>query len=242
VKRGGDIPERATTRLQELVAEHGLDAEAAARLLRILRVIASDPRVPTSVTDPAEAVDVHVADSLSALPLLDAMRPARVADIGSGAGFPGIALAVARPQLEVDLVESAIRKCLFMEDLTAGVGLERVKVVHSRVEEWGRASGRGAYDAVVVRALGTMPMLLEYAAPLLREDGVMVAWKTEPSALPQAAVAADALGMELDRVVKVEPYAASRDRHLHLYRRVRPVPEAYPRRPGMARKRPLGGS
>jgi 16S rRNA (guanine527-N7)-methyltransferase len=117
-----------------------------------------------------------------------------------------------------------------------------VKVVHSRVEEWGRASGRGAYDAVVVRALGTMPMLLEYAAPLLREDGVMVAWKTEPSALPQGAVAADTLGMELDRVVKVEPYAASRDRHLHLYRRVRPVPEAYPRRPGMARKRPLGGS
>jgi 16S rRNA (guanine527-N7)-methyltransferase len=242
VKRGGDIPERATTRLQELVAEHGLDAEAAERLLRILRVIASDPRVPTSVTDPVEAVDVHVADSLSALPLLDAMRPARVADIGSGAGFPGIAVAAARPQLEVDLVEAAIRKCRFMEDLVVGVGLARVKVVHSRVEEWGRAAGRGAYDAVVVRALGTMPMLLEYAAPLLREDGVMVAWKTEPSALPQAAVAADILGMELDRVVKVEPYAASRDRHLHLYRRVRPVPEAYPRRPGMARKRPLGGS
>jgi 16S rRNA (guanine527-N7)-methyltransferase len=81
---------------------------------------------------------------------------------------------------------------------------------------------------------------LEYAAPLLRGDGALLAWKTDQGALPEAAVAAEILGMELERVVKVQPYPASRDRHLHVYRRVRPVPDTYPRRPGMARKRPLG--
>ena len=236
----GDISKRARARLQTVATEHGLDERAEERLVGILQTVATDPRVPTSVTDPIEAVDVHVADSLSALPLLDEVCPARIADIGSGAGFPGIALAAARPEMQVDLVESVLRKCDFLEDLVDGTGLEQVRVVHGRVEEWGRDRGREAYDAVVVRAVGTLPMLLEYAAPLLRGSGVLLAWKTSRGARPEAAVAASILGMELERVVKVEPYPASRDRHLHLYRRVRPVPDTYPRRPGMARKRPLG--
>ena len=240
MKQERNISARALGRLREVIAEHDLDRRAEERLAGVLGTVATDARAPTSVTDPLAAAHVHVADSLSALPLLDELQPARVADIGSGAGFPGIALAAARPELEMDLVESAIRKCRFLEDLVAGTGLARVAVVHSRVEEWGRGEGRETYDTVVVRAVGTLPMLLEYAAPLLRENGAMLAWKTDRGALPQAEVAADILGMELEQVVKVDPYPGSRDRHLHLYRRVRPVPDAYPRRPGMARKRPLG--
>lgn len=232
--------DRAETRLREIAAVHDLDAPAVARMRQVLEVIASDPRSPTSVTDPAEAVDVHLADSLSALPLIDELEPARIADVGSGAGFPGIPLSIARPEIEVDLVESTVRKCRFLEDLVAGLGLERVQVVHRRVEEWGREHGREAYDAVLFRAVGTLPMVLEYAAPLLRKNGGMIAWRGRSDAAAQAAAAAQIVGMELDRVLAVQPYPESHDRHLRLYRRVRPVSDSLPRRPGMARKRPLG--
>jgi 16S rRNA (guanine527-N7)-methyltransferase len=238
VKRSAEDSTEA--RLRELAAVHDLDGPAVARMREVLQVIASDPRSPTSVTDPVEAADVHLADSLSALPLIDELAPVRIADVGSGAGFPGIPLSIARPEIEVDLVETTVRKCRFLEDLVAGLNLERVQVVHRRVEEWGREQGRERYDAVLVRAVGTLPMVLEYAAPLLRNGGGLIAWRGRFDAAPQAAVAAQIAGMELDRVFAVQPYPASRDRHLRLYRRVRPVPDSLPRRPGMARKRPLG--
>ena len=229
----------AEARLREITAAHDLDEPAVARMRQVLAVIVSDPRSPTSVTDPAEVVDVHLADSLTALPLIDELAPARIADVGSGAGFPGIPLSIARPEIEVDLLESAARKCRFLEDLVAGLGLKRARVVHRRVEEWGREQGREAYDAVLVRAVGSLPMVLEYAAPLLRGDGGLIAWRGRSEATDQVA-AAQIVGMELDRVLPVRPYATSRDRHLRLYRKVRPTPDSLPRRPGMARKRPLG--
>lgn len=241
MKRSADIGETARTRLRELVASHGLDALAADRMETVLDLIATAPAAPTAVTDPGEAVDVHLADSLSALPLIDELRAARIADVGSGAGFPGVPLAIARPGVEVDLVESGARKCAFLEAVVAAAGLERTRVVHDRVEDWGRAEGRAAYDAVLLRAIGTMPLLLEYAAPLLRGAGVLIAWKTNREPVPGTPAAAAVLGMAEDRVVPVQPYPASRSRYLHVYRRVGPVPDAYPRRPGAARKRPLGG-
>jgi 16S rRNA (guanine527-N7)-methyltransferase len=227
-------------RLREIAAAHDLDEPAVARMREVLAVIESDPRSPTSVTDPVDAVDVHLADSLAALPVIDELAPARIADVGSGAGVPGIPLSIARPEIEVDLVESAARKCRFLEDLIEGLGLERARVVHRRVEEWGREQGREAYDVVLVRAVGALPMVLEYAAPLLRDAGWLIAWRGRSDATDQAAVAAQIVGLELDRVLPVRPYPTSRDRNLRLYRRVRPAPDSLPRRPGMARKRPLG--
>jgi 16S rRNA (guanine527-N7)-methyltransferase len=241
VKRGPDDGGIVRLRLQEIAVGHDLDVAVVARFEHLLRCVSSDPRAPTSVTDPEQAADIHIADSLSALPLIDAEAPARIADVGSGAGFPGVPLAIARPQLEVDLVEAAGRKTRFLEDLVAAVGLDRVRVVNGRVEDWGGGEGREAYDVVLIRAVATLPILLEYAAPLLRDRGVLIAWKGRRSPMPETAAAAELLGMQPDRVIPAQPYPASRDRHLHVYRRVRPVPESFPRRPGMARKRPLGG-
>jgi 16S rRNA (guanine527-N7)-methyltransferase len=113
------------------------------------------------------------------------------------------------------------------------------------VEEWARnpppLGGREAYDAVTARAVAPLAVLAEYASPLLREGGVLVAWKGARDAAEEAAAskAADRLGMQVREVVRVEPFAGARDRRLHVLGKVGPTPAGLPRRPGMARKRPL---
>jgi 16S rRNA (guanine527-N7)-methyltransferase len=238
VKRGSG-GEDAHARLQAVAAEHSLDEDALERLARVLDLVSTDSHAPTSVQAPAAAVDVHIADSLSALPVIDELQPERLADVGSGAGFPGVPIAVARPQAAVDLVEASHRSCLFLEQLRAAVGLERLRVVNRRAEEWAREEGRTRYDVVMMRAVAPLPVLLEYAAPLLRDGGTMIAWKAGQDEGDHRE-AADVLGMEPAGVRATRPYPESRDRRLYLYRRVRPVPAHVPRRPGMARKRPLG--
>jgi 16S rRNA (guanine527-N7)-methyltransferase len=233
---------QAAARLDELAARWSLDPEARRRLALLLELVHADPRAATSVRDPAQAAYVHVADSLSALPLLDDPRRAGpVADIGSGAGFPGLALAIARPAREVDLVESVSRKAGFLEAAVAAAGLERVRVVARRAEEWAATGGAQRYGLVLARAVDALPTLLEYAAPLLAPGGTLIAWKGAPGAaeLDAAVAAAQQLGLAAAGVESVTPYPGSRSHSLHLYEKVKATPERFPRRPGMARKRPL---
>jgi 16S rRNA (guanine527-N7)-methyltransferase len=205
-------------------------------LERLVALQASDPAASTTVRDPVEAVDRHVADSLVALDLPCVRAAHVVADIGSGAGWPGLALAVALPSARVFLVESAIRHCRYLERAIGVAGLDNAEVVHARVEEWACAC-----DLVTARALAALPVVLEYAAPLLVEGGHVVAWKGAVGADEAAAglVAAEELGLELVEARQVEPYAGVRDRWLHVFRKIAPTPARYPRRPGMAAKRPL---
>jgi 16S rRNA (guanine527-N7)-methyltransferase len=208
-------------------------------LARVLEVLATDPLAPSSVRG-AAAVDVHVADSLSALALECVVRARAVADLGSGAGFPGVVLAVALPDASIDLVESAARKCEFLERLCSATEIRNARVVRARAEEW--AEGLGAHDLVVARALAPLAVVCEYAAPLLAIGGSLVAWKgaVAESEAVAAARAAPQLGLERDEVVRSEPYAGSVAHHLHVYRKVALTPSGYPRRAGVARRRPLG--
>jgi 16S rRNA (guanine527-N7)-methyltransferase len=199
------------------------------------------------VSDPRAALDVHVADSLSALELPGVAGARRVADLGAGAGFPGLVLAIALPRARVDLIESAGRKAALIERLAREAEIANARAVRTRAEEWGgRPSALGggaeAYDLVTARALASLPVLCEYAAPLLIRDGRLVAWKGRRSADEEAggARAAERLGLAVESVVAVTPFEGARDRHLHVFRKLAPTPEGFPRRPGMARKRPLG--
>jgi len=167
--------------------------------------------------------------------------------VGAGAGFPGLALAVALPGAQVDLIESAGRKTAVIARLAQAAKLDKARAVTARAEEWAAkpaavGGGGGAYDAVVARAVAALPVLAEYAAPLLRMDGVLVAWKGARDEAAEAAGAAAAaqLGLSSETVLRVEPFEGARNRHLHVYRKVEPTPERFPRRPGMAAKRPLG--
>jgi 16S rRNA (guanine527-N7)-methyltransferase len=231
----------AAARLAELAQRHRLADAQRAQLEAILAVLAADPLAPTTVRDPAVAVDVHIADSLSGLQLDCVARAREIADLGSGAGFPGAVLSVALPGARVALVESAARKCAFLERLVAEAGVAGARVVHARAEEW--RDGLGRCDLVVARALAPLAVLCEYAAPLLAPGGSLVAWKGAVAEEERAAGdrAAGILGLEPRGAVRAEPYAGSVAHHLHVYGKVAATPAGYPRRPGVARRRPLGG-
>jgi 16S rRNA (guanine527-N7)-methyltransferase len=244
VKRGPEVSGEG--RFATVVAAHRLEERQAALLRRFLSALAEDAHAPTAVRDPEEAVHVHLADSLAALQLLDETLdqgvPALVADIGSGAGVPGIPLAVARPSVRFDLVEAAQRKAEFLTRVVRVLELSNTGVLRTRAEELPGQGRREVYGAVVVRAVAPLATLVEYAGPLLAEGGRLVAWKGARSPDEEAAGrrAASRVGLEPQHVRPVTPYRGSRNRHLHLYQKVRPCPPDFPRRIGVARRRPLG--
>lgn len=209
----------------------------------MLDALAAEPDPHTTVSNPDEAVDIHVADSLSGLAVPEVRAARWIADIGAGAGFPGLALAVALPRARVDMIESVSRKCAVIDRLTHAAGLDNeiVRALPMRSEERAAWGGRDTYDVVTARAVGALPVLLEYAAPLLGAGGVFVAWKgsRDPEEEERGARASAELGLEPEAVVEVEPWPGVRNRNLHVYRKVADTPERFPRRPGMATKRPL---
>jgi 16S rRNA (guanine527-N7)-methyltransferase len=224
-----------------------LSDQARAALRTILALLAEERTAPTAVRDPEQAWRVHVADSLTGLEV-EALRVARrIADLGAGAGFPGLPLAVALPERRVDLIEATGRKCEFIRRAIERAGIGNARVVCARSESWAGESppegGREGYDAVTARAVGRLATLAELASPLLAEGGVLVAWKGRRDADEETELerASGRLAMEPAEIRWVGPYAGSRHRHLHVMRKAGPTPGDLPRRPGMAKKRPLGG-
>ncbi|HEX4717103.1 MAG TPA: 16S rRNA (guanine(527)-N(7))-methyltransferase RsmG [Thermoleophilaceae bacterium] len=195
------------------------------------------------MSDPEQAVDIHVADSLSGLEVPEVRAARWMADIGSGAGFPGLVLAVALPSAKVDMIESASKKCAVIDRLTHAAGLDNeiVRALPMRAEERAAWGGRETYDVVTARAVAALPVLVEYAAPLLVDGGMFVAWKgaRDPDEEARGAQAAVEVGLQAEAVVEVQPFPEVRDRNLVVYRKVGVTPERFPRRAGMAAKRPL---
>jgi 16S rRNA (guanine527-N7)-methyltransferase len=219
-----------------------LDPSQREALEKVLALLATERASVSSVTDPGRAWRVHVADSLTGLELAPLKSADRIADIGSGAGFPGLVLAVALPESKVDLIESVGRKCEFIQRAAEAAGIANATVINARSEEVARTDRRDSYGAVTARAVGRLSTLAELASPLLRENGVLVAWKGRRDAdeEEQLARAAGSLAMRPEQIVDVGDRAGSAHRHLHLLRKHLPTPDDLPRRPGMAKKRPRG--
>lgn len=226
----------------ELARHWSLPARAAEQLPELLQLLEADRTAPTAVTDPRTALDVHIADSLVALDIGALRRAQTIVDIGSGAGLPGLPLAIALPSARHDLVEASRRKCDFIERAATRCSVPNVRVVNQRVEQWASAKGRERYEAAVARAVAGLATLLEYAAPLLQPGGKLIAWKgsRDRDQEQRGQRAAEQLGMSAEEVLPVKPYPASRERHLHLFTKTGETPASFPRRPGMAGKRPLG--
>jgi 16S rRNA (guanine527-N7)-methyltransferase len=219
-----------------------IDPEAERRLAAFADLLRRDRRAPISRASRGEAERVHIADSLSGLEFEQLAAASRIADLGSGAGLPGLALAAARPEARVAAIESSSRKCRFIAEAIALMELDNAEVVCERSEDWAAGAGREAYDAVTVRAVGRLSTLAELASPLLRDGGFLLAWKGERDESEEAelARAGDSLALEAVEVRPVSPYAGSRGRHIHLLRKNGPTPERLPRRNGLAAKRPFG--
>ena len=215
-------------RVRELAARYGVDP---APLVALLDALDSEADPPTTVADP---VNEHIADSLSALPYLS--LPARLADVGAGAGFPGLVLAAASPSSHVTLIESQRRHASVAERLGRAAALRNVSVLPLRAEEV-----RDRFDLVTARAVASLAVLVEYAAPLLVGGGQFVAWKGARDRVEELGgeAAGRVVGLSPSRVVQVAPFPAAHSRHLHFYAKTAPTPARFPRRPGMARKRPL---
>lgn len=229
-------------RLQELGAAYDLSPDAPTRFEALLDLVAHEPTSITSVRAPSRGADAHVADSLSALVLPEVRRAERIADLGSGAGFPGLVLAIALPGAHVTVVDSVARKGAFLRSAIAELGLGNAEVVVTRAEAW--SAGIGVHDLVTARALAPLAVIMEYAAPLLCAEGALVAWKADVDAGEEAAarVAAELLGLSPPVRHAVEPVPGATNRSLYLDLKVGSTPNRYPRRPGMARKHPLGAS
>jgi 16S rRNA (guanine527-N7)-methyltransferase len=223
-----------------LVARYSLAPGRGEPLAALLDILARDPRAPTAIHDPDQVRDDHLADSLVALELAAVRTATAIADLGSGAGLPALPLAIALPEAQVTAVESNARKAEFIARTAAACGLDNVTVVAARAEEW--TDGRGRCDLVTARALAPLAVVAEYSAPLLRLGGSLVAWrgKRDPADEAAAAGAAFELGLEVQPPVRVQPYPGAVQRHLHPLVKIAQTPERFPRRPGMARKRPLG--
>jgi 16S rRNA (guanine527-N7)-methyltransferase len=218
-----------------------LDPAGRRALEKVLELLAEERASVSSVVD-ERAWQVHVADSLTGLEVPELAGAKAIADIGAGAGFPGLVLAVAIPGARVDLIESVGRKCEFMRQAIEAAEIDNARVLNTRSEDWAAAEGRESYDAVTARAVGRLSTLAELASPLLVEGGVLVAWKgkRDEDEEQQLANAASSLAMAPEQILDVGDRAGSKHRHLHILRKSGPTPDNLPRRPGMAKKRPRG--
>lgn len=215
--------------------------ELVERLGPLLDLIEASPISLTSVRSRRDSIDVHLRDSLSGLAVPALREAGEIVDIGSGAGFPGLPLAMALPEGRFTLIDSVARKADFIREAAGALGLENVTAIATRSEELGAGSGREAFEAATARAVAPLSALAELASPLLRDGGVLVAWKGDREREEEEALVAigPRVAMELTDVVEVVPYPGSRIRHLYVLTKTGPTPQGLPRRAGMARKRPL---
>lgn len=202
----------------------------------------------TAITDPQEVVTRHFLDSLTCAPLLQTAVAAsgatpRLLDVGTGAGFPGLPLAIALPEWDVTLLEATGKKVRFLEAVIDELGLTNAHALAGRAEEVAhQANYRGRFNAVTARAVAALPTLLEYCAPFARVGGTIILPKKGDLSAEAAAgrAAADILGARLLDPIPVRLPALADGRVLLVARQQRPCPPQYPRPAGAPVKRPLG--
>jgi 16S rRNA (guanine527-N7)-methyltransferase len=237
--------------LEALAAKHGLDAAACGALVAYVEAVAGWRAANvTALTDPDEVARTLVGDALALLEIEEirtagASPQAPWLDLGSGAGVPGIPLAVALPAVHVVLLESVGKKCTFLAHGLAAAGLEgRAEVVCARSEQYSAGPpGRAAHERVLARAVGPLATVVELAAPLLVPGGVLVVCTSAQRAIDeelQAGRAANACGMAPRRIAQLATSPLERSAAV-LFESEGPPPGWLPRRAGLARRRPLAG-
>jgi 16S rRNA (guanine527-N7)-methyltransferase len=170
-------------------------------------------------------------------------RPLHLLDVGTGAGFPGIPLKIAAPQLQVTLMDGTGKKIIFLREMVNKLGLNNVEVVQGRAEEMGSNSNyRGQFDLVTARAVAALNTLVEYLIPLVRRGGLAVIYKgaSAPQEFIEARKAIELLGGETVRLAPIKVPLLGEQRFVLLIKKKNATPDRFPRGQGLPRKKPLG--
>lgn len=227
---------------EDLVSQFNLDRQVIASLELLLKMLHEKAdRSLTAVTSSAKIIDFHFRDSLSLLALPEVASARELVDVGSGAGFPGLPLAICSPEMKITLIESNHRKSDFIIDFIKRSGLQNVTVETTRAEMAGRRALRDHFDVGLARAVGPLSLTMEYTGPLVRSGGSLILQRGETLGNEESTAVAVAgiLNLSLGRIEPYQPYIGARNLHFWVFWKLDSTPAVFPRKPGIAKKRPL---
>ena len=196
----------------------------------------------TSITEFSEVVVKHFVDSVIPFTMVDIPQGSSFIDVGTGAGFPGIPLKIAFPELKITLLDSLNKRVNFLNEVIEMLGLKDVTAVHGRAEDYAKQKEhREKYDFCVSRAVANLSTLSEYCIPFVKEGGSFISYKSGKidEELSQAENAVKILGGKVQDVVKFPLMNTDRDRSFVVIRKLKPTAKKYPRKAGLPSKEPL---
>ncbi|CCO08323.1 16S rRNA (guanine(527)-N(7))-methyltransferase RsmG [Desulforamulus hydrothermalis] len=196
----------------------------------------------TAITEPLEVAVKHFIDSLTCLTAVNFPQAARLLDVGTGAGFPGLPIKIYRPDLNVTLMDSLNKRIVFLKETLNTLGLSNIQAVHDRAEDFGRRpADRENYDIVVSRAVARLAVLAEYCLPCVKPGGYFISQKGPDieQEVQEAARAIKILGGQLTEVKKIQLPLIGDGRSLVVIKKIQPTPATYPRKAGLPAKKPI---